>query len=316
MIIECEKCRTRFNLDETLVKGSRFQARCSRCRHVFAVQKPSTGEEIHFQDLSGTLKGDGLGHIISISNQKGGVAKTSTCLNLGIALSLLKHRVLLIDFDIQANLSIALGYPNTRSFYESVGVEAPPLSELIIETKYPNISLLPSNRNMVLLNKKFFGSRYFEYLLRDRLAAVKDRYDFILIDTPPSIEFFTLNALTASGFVIIPSPCDFLATHGLNQIMKLIELIREKTNPHIKARILVTLYDAGSTASKLVFSKVQDMYAGNIFETRIGYDEKLRESQIMSMPVLYYDKSSLSGAQYLDLAREILASGLAGRKGG
>jgi len=158
----------------------------------------------------------------------------------------------------------------------------------------------------VLLNKKFFGAQHFEFILKDRLLQIKDRFDYILIDTPPSIEFFTLNALTASHLVIIPSQCDYLSTHGIDQILKLIELIKGKTNPFIESRILITMFDRESTASKMICTKLKQLYRGMSYETLIELDPRVKEAQIMSMPVLQYNQESKAGRQYLRLAKEVL----------
>jgi chromosome partitioning protein len=215
-------------------------------------------------------------------------------------------RVLLIDFDVQANLTISLGYKEDTSFYDALNGDIDAVEKLAIETKYPNLWLFPSNKSMVLLNKKYFGAPNFEFILKDRLLPIKDRFDYILIDTPPSIEFFTLNALTAAQKVVIPSQCDYLSTHGIDQILKLIELIKAKTNPFLDARILITMFDKESTASKMIYNKLKQLYPGLTYETLIELDPHIREAQIMSMPVLQYNKESKAGRQYLSLAKEIV----------
>lgn len=307
MIVVCQKCQSRFKLDESRIKTDRFKARCSRCHHVFSASKPATVESpLPVNPPPSVPTGSGA-RVISISNQKGGVAKTTTSLNLGISLALLRKRVLLIDFDVQANLTISLGYQHKPSFYDmlSVSTQDNPDS-FFIETQYAGLWLLPSNKNMVLLNKKYFGAPNYEYILRNRLRAVLDRFDYIIIDTPPSIEFFTLNALTTSDLVIIPTQCDYLSTHGVDQILKLIELIRGKTNPAVAARMLITMYDDRATASQVIYNKLQQIYRDRSFRTLVNYDDKLREAQIMSMPVIHYDQNSRSGQQYMDLAQEVL----------
>ena len=307
MIVVCEKCQSRFKLDESRIKTPRFKARCSRCQHVFLAEKPLQTATPPVVDLPSFKKTRQPAKVISISNQKGGVAKTTTCLNLGISLALLRKRVLLIDFDVQSNLTISLGYKNMASFYDMLNAspQASPES-CFVKTKYAGLWLLPSNKNMVLLNKKYFGALNYEYILRDRLSMLQEQFDYILIDTPPSIEFFTLNALTTSDLVIIPTQCDYLSTHGVDQILKLIELIRQKTNPAITARVLITMYDNRATASQVIYSKLQQIYRDQTFQALINHDDKLREAQIMSMPVIHYDQSSRSGRQYMDLAQEVL----------
>lgn len=307
MIVVCEKCSSRFKLDESRIKASRFKARCSRCRHVFTAVKPTaSGTGPSTMTVPTAVARQQTGTVIAVSNQKGGVAKTTTCLHLGLALTQMGKRVLLIDFDVQANLTLSLGYRRMASFYDLLDSPKETPDSALVRTRYQNLSLLPSNKNMVLLNKRYFGAPRYEYILRDRLARWKDRFDFIVIDTPPSIEFFTLNALTASDLVIIPSQCDFLSTHGVDQILQLIELVRRKTNPTIDTRVLVTMYDEQVTASQVIFSKLRQLYGDRRFQTVIHYDDKLREAQIMNMPVNHYDEESRAAQEYMGLAAEML----------
>lgn len=281
-------------------------ARCQNCDHTFTAYRPVRVEEIKFLDLAEAKKRCDTDNIIAVSNQKGGVAKTSTCLNLGLSLAMYDKRVLIIDFDVQANLTISLGHKEADSFYNTINGGPDSLEKLIVPTKYPNLSILPSSKNMVLLNKRFFGANHFEFILKDRLLTIIDKYDYILIDTPPSIEFFTLNALTASQLVIIPSQCDYLSTHGIDQILKVIELIKAKTNPFIESRILVTMFDKESTASKMICTKLKQLYPGMSYDTIIELDSRIKEAQIMNMPVIQYNQQSKAGRQYLRLAKEIL----------
>ena len=306
MLVVCPNCQTRYQLDDGKINGPTFSARCAKCKQVFSAYNPVQVEQVQFLDLDAARKNFDHENIITVSNQKGGVAKTSTCLNLGLSLALHDKRVLLIDFDIQANLTISLGYKETTSFYDVLNGGGQRMEELIVETKYPNLSIFPSNKNMVLLNKKFFGARHFEFILKDRLIALKKRFDYIIIDTPPSIEFFTLNALTASQLVIIPSQCDYLSTHGIDQILKVIDLIKGKTNPFIESRVLITMFDKESTAAKMICTKLKQMYANMSYSTIIELDPRIREAQIMSMPVLQYNQTSKAGRQYFRLAEEIL----------
>jgi chromosome partitioning protein len=306
MLVVCPNCQTRYQLDDGKITGSTFSARCAKCKQVFSAYNPVQVEQVQFLDLESARKNFDHDHIITVSNQKGGVAKTSTCLNLGLSLALHEKRVLLIDFDIQANLTISLGYKETTSFYDVLNGGGQSMEKLIIETKYPNLYIFPSNKNMVLLNKKYFGARHFEFILKDRLLPLKKRFDYIIIDTPPSIEFFTLNALTASQLVIIPSQCDYLSTHGIDQILKVIDLIKNKTNPFIESRVLITMFDKESTAAKMICAKLKQMYAATSYSTIIELDPRIREAQIMSMPVLQYNQTSKAGRQYFRLAEEIL----------
>lgn len=307
MIVICPKCQTRYGLEDNQVDSPNFFARCAKCENTFTAYRPVRVQEVNFLDLEAAKKPEVNEHVIAISNQKGGVAKTSTCLNLGLALAMQGKRVLALDFDVQANLTISLGYKETTSFYDVLnGGSGASFEDLTLQTKYENLWLFPSNKNMVLVNKKYFGAQNFEFILKDRLTCIKDRYDYILIDTPPSIEFFTLNALTAARFVIIPSQCDYLSTHGIDQILKLIGLIKSKSNPSIESRILVTMFDQQSTASKMIRNKLKKLYPGMPYDTVIEMDNRIREAQILCMPVLQYNQDSKAGMQYLQLAKEIL----------
>ena len=309
MIVVCEKCQSRFKLDESRIKAPRFKARCSRCQHVFTAIRPQPpAPEPPPAEPETPPQKKTAPRVIAVSNQKGGVAKTTTCLNLGISLAMRHKRVLLIDFDVQSNLTIALGYQNMASFYDMLNAPQEKEQRFLVETPYTGLWLLPSNKNMVLLNKKYFGAPHYEFILRERLKRLQNHFDYILIDTPPSIEFFTLNALTASDLVIIPTQCDYLSTHGVDQIQKLIDLIRQKTNPAVAARMLITMYDDRSTASQVIYNKLQQIYNDRTFKALIHHDDKLREAQIMNIPVIHYDQTSRAGREYMDLAQEILQS--------
>jgi chromosome partitioning protein len=304
MIVVCQHCETRYSVADDKVKGNRFLARCTRCGNIFSAYRPVSVEQIEFLDFNKARKADRT-HIIAVSNQKGGVAKTSTTLNLGAALAASGQKVLLVDFDIQANLSLSLGVREGRSFYDVVKEREKSLTTAVRPTSVPNLSLLSSNKGMILLNKKYFHAENFEYMLIDRLRFLASDYDHILIDTPPSVDLFTLNALTAAGRVIIPCQCDFLSTHGVDQILRLIEMIRGKTNPGIHAQVLITMYDDASAASQMISQKIQGMYQAQTFVSRIPYDNKVKEAQIMGKPVMHYEPASKAGKAYSKLAQEV-----------
>jgi chromosome partitioning protein len=304
MIVVCQHCETRYSIADDKVKGNRFLARCSRCGNIFSAYRPVAVQQIEFMDFSAARSASRT-NIIAVSNQKGGVAKTSTSLNVGAALAAAGQKVLLVDFDIQANLSLSMGVREGRSFYDAVKARERSLVSAIRPTGVPNLSLLPSNKGMILLNKKYFHAENFEYMLIDRLQFLTDQFDHIIIDTPPSVDLFTLNALTAAGQVIIPCQCDFLSTHGVDQILRLIKMIRGKTNPGIQAKVLITMFDDASAASQMICQKIQGMYPTQIFVHRIPYDNKVKEAQIMGKPVMHYDASSKAGQAYSQLAQEI-----------
>ncbi|MBN1899070.1 MAG: ParA family protein [Spirochaetes bacterium] len=244
--------------------------------------------------------------IISISNQKGGVAKTSTCINLGLALGLYKNNVLLIDLDAQSNLSLALGLKDKKSIYDVLSSGNGDLSGIIIKTDFTNLSVIPSNGNMGLMSREYFGRPDYEYMLQDKFEALRDKYDFILIDTPPSLGFFSVNALTSSDMVIIPSQCEYLSVVGVKQTMTIIHTVKNKIKKDLPFRILVAMYDQRNNVEQMFYAQLKKTYGDKLYNTIISTDTKVKESQIVGKPVIYYSKKSKAGLQYLTLAKEIL----------
>ncbi len=321
MIVTCDECATRYRIDEHLLEKRVSRARCCRCGHVFSIrqpllslpapdaasnpdfvrkaQKPVIIDGMDMSDSARSCK------VITICNQKGGVAKTTTCLNLATSLVLMKKRVLVIDFDIQANLSLLLNYRDARSFFDASSDPENSLADYIVKTGL-YFWLLPSNTKMTLLNKQQ-NSENFQYMLRDMLAPVKPYFDYVLIDTPPSGDFFTLNALLASDMAAICTQAEFLSMNGINHIQSMINLIREKSQHDIRSHILVTMFDRDNMASKVIYTKMNRAFTGSLFQTIIEKDDNVPQSQIVLSPTMYYNKSSRAGLQYFSLAKEILA---------
>jgi len=304
MIITCEQCRTRYNFAVDEKTPPVFKVKCTKCNHIFVVHKNKESEKPVLLPEEAIVSNDYK--IIAVCNQKGGVSKTTTTLNLGMSLAMLKKRVLLVDFDMQASLTISLGLNNkAKSFYDLLHVPGNDFPDVILKTKYQNLWVLPSNPNMALLPKKNINKKDFEHLLRDKLDGIKKNVDHILIDTPPSLEFFTLNALMASDTVIIPTQCEYLSMHGVAHIVDSIDTINKMKKKKISHRILFTMFNPERTASKVIHKKIINKYKENVFSTVIEYDPKLQEAQIMNCPVAQYDQNSLSAGQYLELAKEI-----------
>jgi chromosome partitioning protein len=298
MIIVCNECKTRHQLDDHLITKPLFKVRCSKCKHIFSIDL-SPKEDIH--ELKQTLEKTDR-KVIAICNQKGGVAKTSTCLNLGVSLSLYGKKVLLIDFDAQANLSLLVGKNNEPSFYEAVQKQI--AFSKAIKNIYPNVWILPANSRIALLARQALQNpKEFDGFLHNTLEPIKSHFDYILIDTPPSVKFFTPHALMAADFVIIPTQCEFLAMNGVIQMESIIHALIS-TNP-LDYRILVTLYDDNNIASKVIYSKLKSRFPDKVLDTVISVDYKMQESQIINEPLVNYDQNSKAAKQYRELAQQI-----------
>jgi chromosome partitioning protein len=310
MIITCGKCKTKYRIDDNAIAKEEFKVRCTKCSHAFLVKKPSATSEVapHIKRkakaTAANYKDNPNCKVITICNQKGGVAKTTTCLSLATALVQKNKRVLVVDFDIQSNLTLLLGHKDARSFFDVVDSESTSLSGFIIKTKY-DLSLLPSNSKMALLSKTHMGQDNFEYMLRDKLLEVKGDYDYILIDTPPSGDFYTLNALLASTNAIVPAPCEYLSMNGINHIEGMIKVIQNKIRHFIDMSVLVTKFDKNNMVSQVVLDKIKSKYKSRVLKTMINNDQKIQEAEIVQTPVIIYDSESPAARQYMQLATEI-----------
>lgn len=298
MIISCDECKAELQLDDHLITKPLFKVRCSKCKHVFSVDLSPKEEIVELKQTNDKSKRK----VIAICNQKGGVAKTSTCLNLGVCLSLLGKRVLLIDFDGQANLSLLLGKNNEPSFYE-IAEKQVTLSKAIKNIQ-SNLWLLPANNRITLLARQALQQpKEFAFFLHETIESIKAHFDYILIDTPPSIKFFTPQALMASDFVIVPTQCEFLAMNGVMQMDNIIRALMA-THP-LDYRILVTLYDEKNTASKVIYAKLKQKYSEKVFDTVISLDYKMQESQIVNDSLIHYDEHAKAAIQYRELAKQV-----------
>lgn len=252
--------------------------------------------------------------IIAISNQKGGVGKTTTCLSLGAALAEMGHPVLLIDLDPQANLTLSLGLQphNLRRTIIDTLMGTSSLVGVSYETDVFALDIVPANHELALVNKVFYGMPGYQYRLKQALDRIQqDAYDYILLDCPPSLAPLTLNALAAADLLIIPVQCEFYAAHGLGQVIGLARQIRQQVNPDLDYRVMVTMYDQRNRISKIMLEEMQKRFGNILLDTIIQIDTKLREGPVAGKPITSYASSSRGAEQYRALARELTSPQIA-----
>jgi chromosome partitioning protein len=246
---------------------------------------------------------------IAISSQKGGVAKTTTCLSLGASLAERDLSVLLIDMDPQANLTMSLGIEPELQRH-TVGdalLEQNSLVAVSHEGPMLNLDLVPANQGLVILDKVLYGRNGYEFRLKDQLKTLEQNfYDVVLIDCPPSFGTLTLNALTAADQLIIPVQCEYYAARAMRPILKLVQLVRRKTNPNLGYRVLVTMYDRRNKISQVILDQIQTKFESALFGTMIEIDTKLRESPTVGLPINLYSPRTRGAQQYRALAEELM----------
>ena len=248
-----------------------------------------------------------MGRVVAVANQKGGVGKTTTAVNLGASLALAEQRVLLVDFDPQGNASTGVGHPSAtveHGTYQVVLNELP-LSDAILPTEVPNLSLVASTPDLAAVELELVDAEDRATRLRDALATVKDRFDFILVDCPPSLGVLTINALTASDLVLVPLQAEYYALEGLSQLVNTIERVRGALNPDLALHgVLLTMYDPRNRLATEVAIEVRKHF--RVYDTVIPRNIRLAEAPSHGKPVILYDSSSRGSYGYLNLARELL----------
>jgi len=250
--------------------------------------------------------------IIAISNLKGGVAKTTTCLSLGACLAELGKVVLLIDLDPQANLTLSVGLKpeELRHTVDEALLGNATLVSVSRECAVFGLDIVPANQSLVTIDKVLYGRKGYEFYLKNSIEAMgNSSYDFILIDCPPSMGTLTLNALTAADILIVPVQCEYFAARSLRQVIELVELVREKTNLRLAYRALVTMYDRRNKINQVIFDQMQRGMNGILFKTIIEVDTKLKESPVFGQPVTLYAPNTRGAAQYRALAQELINYG-------
>ncbi len=248
-------------------------------------------------------------YVVAISNEKGGVAKTTTALSLGGALTSLGKRVLMIDLDAQANLTLALGIPPARVSLGSndVLLASVALQDCIQTSPIASLDIIPSNTKIELVEQLLPVYINYADRLKNAIAeALPLPYDFIILDCPPALGAVTRNALTAAHLLLIPTQAEFFSAYALRNMMQMIQTVRQEGNPYLAYRILVTMFDRRNRAHRDILQQLKNTFADGLFETVIEVDTKLRESPISGVPITHYTPKSRGAQQYRALAEELI----------
>ncbi|MBE5876982.1 MAG: ParA family protein [Lachnospiraceae bacterium] len=254
-----------------------------------------------------------MGRIIAIANQKGGVGKTTTSINLSACIAAKGKKVLVIDIDPQGNTTSGYGIEKNdleNTIYELILGDCS-VEDCILKNVIPNVSILPSNVNLAAAEIELIGVERKEYILRNEIDWVKDRYDYIIIDCPPSLSLLTVNAMTTADSVLVPIQCEYYALEGLSQLIHTVNLVKERLNPDLEMEgVVFTMYDSRTNLSAQVVENVKSHLKQKVYDTLIPRNIRLAEAPSYGQPINIYDPKSTGAESYMSLANEVI-----GRRG-
>ncbi len=250
-----------------------------------------------------------MGRIIAVANQKGGVGKTTTAINLAACLSVKGKKVLLIDMDPQGNTTSGVGIDKTElenSIYDLMIGESS-IRDCIVKNVFEDMDLIPTNVDLAAAEIELIGVERKEFILKDEIDFVKDKYDFIIIDCPPALSMLTINAMTTANSVIVPIQCEYYALEGLSQLLHTINLVSERLNPTLEIEgIVFTMYDGRTNLSQQVVENVRANLGGNVYDSIIPRNIRLAEAPSYGLPIIKYDPKSAGAEAYMALATEVI----------
>ena len=254
-----------------------------------------------------------MSYVIAIANQKGGVGKTTTAINLGASLAVAEKRTLVVDVDPQGNATSGLGVEGRESLttvYDVLGGDRSVDESIVHGVHFPYLDVVPSTRDLVGAEIELVNAQQRETVLRRALEPIREQYDYVLVDCPPSLGLLTLNTLTAADSVLIPIQCEFYALEGLSKLLNTLRLVQKHLNPQLQIEgVLLTMYDGRLNLSRQVAEEAKSHFGDQVYETVIGRNVKLSEAPSFGKPIILYDIMSTGAQNYMNLAGEVINHG-------